>query len=209
MIDNAFPIRSVAFGIAVAIVAAAIGPCAAPALAQGKRMTGGGKGGLGAGEGGGRSGGGGSMGGGGMGGGAGGKGSGMGDPVETYFPGYDANSDGHLDRDEWKRRGNFDRLDADRNGTIEPSEFRALYEEWGRKGEMTSAIRPSEPPVMDDSLEKYRRTMKDIGKPTICSIVRFGVGIDPAVDPRPGGLPGIQHRQGRQHAPEPPPVAPR
>ena len=104
-----------------------------------------------------------------------GGGSGMRDPLAVYFPGYDSNGDGHLDREEWKRRGNFDRLDADKNGTIEPSEFKSLYEDWGRKGPMSAPILPAVPPVMDATLDQNRVTIEDLGKQAVCSIVRMGV----------------------------------
>lgn len=108
-----------------------------------------------------------------------GQGGGMGrnvrDPVDFYFPDYDANQDGHLDKAEWKRRGNFERLDADKNGTIEPSEFRALYEDWGRKGAMANPIRPADTPTKDASLEKDRVAYKEADRRHVCGIVRTGV----------------------------------
>jgi hypothetical protein len=134
---------------AVALVILAIMFSPSPAAAK----MGGGKGGFGGGSGGGPS----------------------GDPVERYFPGYDTNSDGRLDRQEWGRRGNFDRLDTDKNGTIERSEFRQLYEDWGRKEPMANPIRPADPPVMDASLETSRLSPKDLGKSKLCPIIRMGI----------------------------------
>lgn len=97
------------------------------------------------------------------------------DPAEYFFPGYDTNGDGHLDRSEWKRRGNFERLDANRNGTIEVDELRALYRDWGRKGKMTNPIRPADPPAMDASLEKDRIGHEQVGRRTLCGLVQRGV----------------------------------
>ena len=114
---------------------------------------------------------------GGFGGRGGGDGGGrnIGNPVDFYFPGYDTNHDGHLDEAEWKRRGNFERLDADGNGTIDPSEFRALYEDWGRKGEMSNPILPSATPTMDPNLDKDRIRYEEVGRRVVCGLVRAGV----------------------------------
>lgn len=97
------------------------------------------------------------------------------DPADFYFPGYDANGDGHLDPAEWKNRGNFERLDADGNGTIESREFAAIYYAWRRKGPLTNPIRPSTNPTMDPSIDRDRISYEDLDRRTVCGIVRFGV----------------------------------
>jgi hypothetical protein len=97
------------------------------------------------------------------------------DPAAYYFPGYDTNGDGHLDKKEWHNRGNFERLDANKNGTIEVDELRALYGDWGKKGKMTDPIRPQDPPVMDASIERDRIGIDEVDRATVCGLVQRGV----------------------------------
>lgn len=50
------------------------------------------------------------------------------DRVGGDFRRADKDGDGKLSRDEWRRRGNFERLDADRSGYLVLPEVRAMYE---------------------------------------------------------------------------------
>lgn len=97
------------------------------------------------------------------------------DPAAFFFPGYDANGDGRLDRSEWKRRGNFERLDTNKNGTIEIEELRVLYGAWGKKGTMTNPILPGDSPVMDGGLEKDKISHEAVGRAAICGLAQRGI----------------------------------
>lgn len=97
------------------------------------------------------------------------------DPAAMYFPGYDDNGDGHLDVSEWKRRGNFERLDANGNGTIEVDELRILYGAWGKMGQMENPIMPSGTPEMDPSILRDRISADEIDRRDVCGVVRVGV----------------------------------
>lgn len=97
------------------------------------------------------------------------------DPVEFYFPGYDTNGDGELDRSEWRRRGNFERLDADGSGTLNRSEFRAMYDKSEGEWRLSNPIRPSDTAEMEQDVGQDRIGAEVVGERTICGMTRRGV----------------------------------
>lgn len=105
----------------------------------------------------------------------GGKNDAMNDPATFYFEDYDTDHDGRLDRSEWGRRGNFERLDKDKNGTIELRELRVLYEDWGKKAPMSNPILPSAVPEMDSTVNSDRLSPADVGQRAVCIVVRLGI----------------------------------
>jgi Ca2+-binding EF-hand superfamily protein len=55
--------------------------------------------------------------------------------LAAQFKKLDANHDGAISRDEWKGRPKaFDRLDADRNGSLSPKELERVAAARNRKG---------------------------------------------------------------------------
>jgi murein DD-endopeptidase MepM/ murein hydrolase activator NlpD len=102
----------------------------------------------------------------------GGKGGANVDRVLGYFKDYDQNGDGRISEEEWKRRGNFERLDANKNGSIELTEFRVIFGSWGRKGPMTAPILPSATPEMDPSAEADLVGTEVVGPKAVCAVSR-------------------------------------
>lgn len=95
-------------------------------------------------------------------------------PVELYFPGYDLNADGKLDRTEWAGRGNFDVLDANRDGGIDRQEFGVLYTSLGRGWRPNWPSAADAVAVMDPTVEADHVDMEAIGKMAFCIVSRKG-----------------------------------
>lgn len=101
-----------------------------------------------------------------------GAGKGMKNPTEYYFPSYDANGDGRLDRAEWAGRGNFDLLDTNRDGSIDRQEFSVLYNSAGRGWKPSRPVAPVTPVVMDPTVEVDKVEAEEVGKNAFCIITR-------------------------------------
>ncbi len=98
--------------------------------------------------------------------------SGMGDPVSYYFPGYDANGDGGIDRNEWGRRGNFDLLDTNHDGVIDRNEFAALYKHFGKDWQPTRKPAKDSAVQIDPSYATDLQDLEAIGKANFCIVAR-------------------------------------
>jgi len=86
---------------------------------------------------------------------------------------YHADSDGNgeLSRDEWKRRGNFERLDADRDGLISLKELRAMYKGHNARGYTWPPDGVRIPKVeIDPSILINRLAPEDIRKEALCGL---------------------------------------
>lgn len=101
-----------------------------------------------------------------------GSGKRMADPVEFYFPGYDLNGDGKLERTEWSGRGNFELLDSNHDGGIDRHEFAVLYADFGKGWIPGYAAGPANPVVMDASIAQDQVGIESIGKASYCVISR-------------------------------------
>jgi len=94
------------------------------------------------------------------------------DPVAFYFPGYDKNTDGKIDRAEWGRRGNFDLLDSNHDGGIDRSEFGVIYQNLGKGWTLTRPAPVESAPVMDPSLAQDMVDIDTLGKKSFCVVSR-------------------------------------
>lgn len=88
--------------------------------------------------------------------------------IPKYFRDYDLNQDGFIDVAEWKRRGNFERLDRNKDGRLELSEFAVIYRRPG--GKLAAPILSAAVPEMDPSIEKD--SSASVSGDLICSIAR-------------------------------------
>lgn len=103
-----------------------------------------------------------------------GAGKSMKNPTEYYFPSYDANGDGKLDRVEWAGRGNFGVLDTNRDGSIDRQEFSVLYSSAGRGWKPSRPTAPATPVVLDPTVEVDKVDADVVGKTAFCIIARKG-----------------------------------
>lgn len=101
-----------------------------------------------------------------------GAGKRMQNPVEYYFPGYDRNGDGKIDRAEWAGRGNFAVLDANHDGGIDRQEFGALYGSLGQGWKHAAPVAPAVPVVMDATLEADLVSPDAVGHGAFCIVTR-------------------------------------
>ncbi len=101
-----------------------------------------------------------------------GSGKRMSDPVNFYFPGYDLNGDGKLDRTEWSGRGNFDLLDSNNDQGIDRRELAVLYADFGVGWKPEYAAGPANPVVIDERVTQDQVEIESIGKASYCAVSR-------------------------------------
>lgn len=94
------------------------------------------------------------------------------DPVAFNFPGYDKNGDGKIDRVEWNRRGNFDLLDADKDGYIDRDEMAAMYGNFGKGWKLLNPILPDSSPKFDPSVQIDLVDQPTVGRKSVCIVSR-------------------------------------
>ncbi|MCK6390500.1 MAG: peptidoglycan DD-metalloendopeptidase family protein [Azonexus sp.] len=99
-------------------------------------------------------------------------GKGRKDRVPEYFGEYDLNSNGQLERDEWVGRGNFDRLDDNRDGILDMGEFRKMYAPGAGKVLLEKPMLPANPPLMDPSVEQDCLSEEEQNPADRCAISR-------------------------------------
>lgn len=127
------------------------------------------------------------------------------DRAAEDFPRIDANGDDKLSPEEWLRRGNFARLDADGNGFLVFEEFRALYAGHDDKSYTWQAVGPrGADGEHDPSAIAARVSAGELDRETKCAIGRsrkcdaapsiargmFATGLGPAFPAR-ANCPGI------------------
>lgn len=88
-----------------------------------------------------------------------------------YFANYDANGDGKIDPTEWIGRGNFVRLDVNRDGFIELSEFQRIYENSAVLAP-EKAIATQGTPSMDSSIGEAQVSPDALSREMRCAITR-------------------------------------
>lgn len=94
------------------------------------------------------------------------------DSVTYYFPGYDKNGDGKIDKAEWNRRGNFDLLDTNKDGHIDRSEMAVMYDKFGKDWKLLNPIRPDSNPEFDPSVQTDVIDLPTVGKRNACIVSR-------------------------------------
>jgi murein DD-endopeptidase MepM/ murein hydrolase activator NlpD len=88
-----------------------------------------------------------------------------------YFANYDVNGDSKIDSKEWLGRGNFERLDENRDGFIDLGEFQRIYENSAVLAP-EKAIAPQVPPTMDISVGDVQVSPDTLSREMRCAITR-------------------------------------
>ncbi|MDA1089495.1 MAG: peptidoglycan DD-metalloendopeptidase family protein [Proteobacteria bacterium] len=96
------------------------------------------------------------------------------DRIGEDFKRTDEDRDGKLSRDEWNRRGNFDRLDTNEDGFLSLSEVRIMYAGHDEKSyDWPPEGMPDSESVIDPSAKKDIVGKEALDRDTLCGIGRF------------------------------------